>query len=92
MSTDYTPPRLPLRVRRYGQHLGHDGTSVFLNGYVVVSPGEEDYEMAYTIALWRHRAQGRRMPYAAEVVEPLREGEGEVWPAGGGWGQAGATG
>jgi hypothetical protein len=80
MNVSSPPPRLPLRVRRYGRYLGPDGKVALLNGYVVVSPGEEGYEIAYTIAHYRLRAHGRPMPYAVEAEHLLPRNGWQGWP------------
>ncbi len=59
------PPRLPLWVMI--SHRTDDG--MFVDQFVVVKPGDKDYEAAYAYAYAarRHLVDGEPMPYMTEA-------------------------
>ncbi len=68
------PPRLPLWVM-----IGHrtdDG--MLVDEFVVVKPGDDDYEHAYAYAAQCYRMEGEPMPYITEAdADPTTRREGD---------------
>jgi hypothetical protein len=64
------PPRLPLDVM-----LGYrTPEGMFVDEFVVVKPGDDDYEHAYAYAAQCLRVEGEPMPYASvEALAAPRE-------------------
>ncbi|GAC1396396.1 MAG: hypothetical protein NVSMB65_15580 [Chloroflexota bacterium] len=62
------PPRRPLRVLGSSVLHGITGQPTYVDGWIVVRPGDAGYEQEYQRACLMH-TQGIPMPYAGEPAQ-----------------------